>query len=255
VRPTTVHTVPDLLRALLTADPGRPRLTWYGADGERVELSARTLDNWVAKTANLLVEEFDAGPGGRVAVLLPAHWRTASWLLATWSVGACALVPGEGAAASPPDPEPDVVVTADPAAAVRAGVEPGTLVAVALPALATGFGPALPAGALDGGAEVRTRGDVFVPLVAPTPGDDALAVGGQPPVRYDSLLAAAGDAARAAGLPDRARVLSAAGPDRCVEALLAPLLVDGSVVLTAPGLAAPLLERIAEQEHVDVRLP
>ena len=46
-----------------------------------VELSARTLDNWVAKSANLLVEEYDAGPGSRVAVRLPPHWRTVTWLL------------------------------------------------------------------------------------------------------------------------------------------------------------------------------
>ena len=35
--------------------------------GERTELSATTLANWVAKTANLLQEEFDVGPGSTVA--------------------------------------------------------------------------------------------------------------------------------------------------------------------------------------------
>jgi uncharacterized protein (TIGR03089 family) len=220
------RTVPDLLRALLADDAGRPRLTWYGADGERVELSARTLENWVAKTANLLVEEFDAGPGSRICVRLPAHWRTVTWLLAIWSTGAAAVVPADGPSAPPADPEPDAVVTADPAAAVAAGVRPDRIVAVALPALATGFGPGLPAGVLDGAAEVRTRGDVFVPLVTPAAGDEALAVGD-------------------------------AGAERAVEAWLAPLLADGSVVLVAPGLAAEdhaRLDRIAEQEQVGVRL-
>src|SRR5947209_13261290 len=126
------RTVPALLRRLLAADPGRPRLTWYGPDGERVELSGRTLDNWVAKSANLLVEEFDAGPGSRVDVRLPPHWRTVTWLLAAWSTGACVLVDPAGAAGRLPDPAPDVVVTADPAAAVAAGVEAATIVAVAL---------------------------------------------------------------------------------------------------------------------------
>ena len=32
---TTPRTVPALLRRLLAADPGRPRLTWSGPDGER----------------------------------------------------------------------------------------------------------------------------------------------------------------------------------------------------------------------------
>src|SRR3954447_9490736 len=92
--------VPELLRAMVASDPGRPRLTWYGPDGERIELSARTLENWVAKSANLLMEEFDAGPGTRIAVRLPPHWRTATWLLAAWTVGACAVVGRE------PSPDP-----------------------------------------------------------------------------------------------------------------------------------------------------
>ena len=244
-----VRTVPDLLRALLAADQARPRLTWYGVDGERVELSARTLDNWVAKTANLLVDEFDAGPGTRVALRLPPHWRTVTWLLAAWVVGGCALVP-EGAADPPSDPAPDVAVTTDPAAAVAAGLDPAALVAVALPALATTFGPGLPAGTLDGAIEVRRHGDVFVPLVAPAPGDPALVVAAAAPIPHAQLVASAADAAKAAALPRGVRLLSCAGADGAVEELLAPLLLDGSVVLHTPGLDADVLARIAAQEHV-----
>jgi uncharacterized protein (TIGR03089 family) len=253
VTPLDVRTVPELLRALLAADAGRPRLTWYGADGDRVELSGRTLENWVAKTANLLVEEFDAGPGSVIGLRLPAHWRAVTWLLAVWSVGACALVPADGASAPPADPEPDAVVTADPPATVAGGIDPGRLVAVALPALATSFGPGLPAGALDGAAEVRTRGDVFVPLGTPADTDGALVVGDADPVPHGRLLAAAAQAA----VPARARILTDAGADRAVEAWLAPLLADGSVVLVAPGLPADdpaRLDRIAEQEQVTLRL-
>jgi uncharacterized protein (TIGR03089 family) len=245
----TASSVPELLRALLAADPGRPRITWYGTDGERVELSARTLENWVAKTANLLAEEFDAGPGIVVEVRLPAHWRTVTWLLATWMTGACAEVTHDPAAGLIDRPR-DVVVTADPVAAVAAGVEPAVLVGVALPALATGFGPDLPAGALDGAAEVRLRGDVFVPLVPPAPGDPALVVADRAPVTHEDLLPAAAEAGAAAGLPPRVRLLSSAGPDAAVEELLAPLLLDGSVVLHVPGLDADELARIAEQEQV-----
>jgi uncharacterized protein (TIGR03089 family) len=255
-----VRTVPELLRALLARDPGRPRLTWYGTDGERVELSARTLDNWVAKSANLLVEEFDAGPGTRIGVRLPAHWRTTTWLLATWVVGACAVVgngPSDAPSDAPSDPPsdppsepPDVVVTADPATAVGSGLDPTALIGVALPPLVTSFGPGLPPGALDGAAEVRLRGDVFVPLVAPAPGDPALVVPGRQPLPHDELLPAAADAAREAGWPTGVRLLSSAGPDRAVEELLAPLLLDGSVVLHSPALDADALRRIADQEHV-----
>jgi uncharacterized protein (TIGR03089 family) len=245
----TARSVPELVRALVAADPGRPRVTWYGADGERVELSARTLENWVAKTANLLVEEFDAGPGTVVGVRLPAHWRTVTWLLATWMTGACAAVLGDGPAAGGTAPS-DIVVTADPAAAVAAAIEPAAIVGVALPALATAFGPGLPAGALDGAAEVRLRGDVFVPPEPPAPGDPALLVADRPPVTHEDLLPAAAEAGAAAGLPPRVRLLSSAGPDRAIDELLAPLVLDGSVVLHVPGLDADDLARIAEQEQV-----
>src|SRR5690554_3374176 len=118
--------LPLLLRAL-TADPGRPRLTWYGPDSERIELSGHVLDNWVTKTANLLVEEFDAGPGTRVLIDLPPHWRAVVWALAVWRTGAHVVL----------DPDVvDVVVTHRPRAVPPAGlVARPELVAVALPAL------------------------------------------------------------------------------------------------------------------------
>ena len=49
------------------ADPARPLLTYDDrGTGERVELSATTTANWVAKTANLLVDELDLEAGGRL---------------------------------------------------------------------------------------------------------------------------------------------------------------------------------------------
>ena len=78
-----------ILDPLLRADPMGPRITYYDdATGERIELSTVTLANWAAKTANLLRDELGAGPGTRVAVLLPAHWQTAAVLLGVWWIGA-----------------------------------------------------------------------------------------------------------------------------------------------------------------------
>ena len=69
-------------------DPTRPLLTWYDdATGERTELSGATLANWVAKTANLLVDGIGLGPGDRAGVSLPPHWQTAGVLLGCWSAG------------------------------------------------------------------------------------------------------------------------------------------------------------------------
>ncbi|MBJ7464797.1 MAG: TIGR03089 family protein, partial [Mycolicibacterium sp.] len=78
-----------LLDPLLKRDPVGPRITYYDdATGERIEVSTVTLANWAAKTANLLRDELGAGPGSRVAVLLPAHWQTAAVLLGAWWIGA-----------------------------------------------------------------------------------------------------------------------------------------------------------------------
>ncbi|MET0997002.1 MAG: TIGR03089 family protein, partial [Mycobacterium sp.] len=77
--PSPVDNLTDaLLGPILAADPAGPRVTYYDdATGERIEVSTVTLANWAAKTANLLRDELGAGPGSRIAVLLPAHWQTA----------------------------------------------------------------------------------------------------------------------------------------------------------------------------------
>ena len=82
-----------ILDPLLRDNPAGPRITYYDdATGERIELSAVTLGNWAAKTANLLRDELGAGPGSRIAVLLPAHWQTAGVLFGIWYIGAEVLL-------------------------------------------------------------------------------------------------------------------------------------------------------------------
>ena len=100
-RVATVSTQPRPGRApapLVTSDPGRPRMTVYDdtdspTRGERIELSARVLANWVAKAANLLQDDLDVGPARSCVLDLPPHWRTLYWALAVWSVGGCVEVP------------------------------------------------------------------------------------------------------------------------------------------------------------------
>src|SRR5690625_2438331 len=110
----TSRTVADLI-SRVSSDPGRPRITWYAAGGERVELSGRVLENWIAKTTNMLVEEFDAEPGVRVLIDLPAHWKQVVWALSTWRAGATVVL-GRGLS-GPQDldaPQPDLIVTSQP---------------------------------------------------------------------------------------------------------------------------------------------
>lgn len=81
---------PDELRAaLLAGNLSRPRLTWYDdGQGERIDLSGKTLANWVAKAANWLESEMALAPGDLVRLDLPAdHWRAIYWTLAAWTRG------------------------------------------------------------------------------------------------------------------------------------------------------------------------
>ena len=218
--------VADVL-ALVTREPGRPRLTWYGPDGERIELSGAVLANWVAKTTNLLVEEFDAGPGVSIGLDLPAHWRTAVWALAAWRCGA-RLAVGDGVGGA------DVVVTDRP------GLYPGVehVVAVALPALARRFDGELPAGGVDAASAVMTYGDQigWAPEV----------VGGEVAIEGVSHAGLVDWGLDGSGAPEGARVLLAAGDDRVgdvVAALreaLGVLARDGSVVLLGSSVASEL---------------
>jgi uncharacterized protein (TIGR03089 family) len=76
----------------------RPLVTWYhGAAGQRVELSRASFGNWVAKTANLLVEELGLEAGDRAAVLLPSHWLGPALLAACWRAGISTVPVGPGA--------------------------------------------------------------------------------------------------------------------------------------------------------------
>jgi uncharacterized protein (TIGR03089 family) len=140
----------DLMTSLRSGNSTAPRLTWYGPDSERVELSGKVLDNWVAKTSNLLQDELDAEPGMRLALDLPAHWKGLVWALAAWQLGMETVLSGDAA---------DLLATATPEAAAG---KYDAVVAVALPALAMRWAGELPAGCLDYAAEVRSHGDVFM---------------------------------------------------------------------------------------------
>jgi uncharacterized protein (TIGR03089 family) len=222
--------VPELLRRMIAEDPGRPRVTWYGPDSERVELSAKTLENWVAKTANFLLDEVDAEAGTTIGLDLPVHWRSVVWLLAGWSVGAHLVVPPD--AMLPGTARLDAVVT--PHVAAPPSVVTGALVVVALPALATRYSGDLPPGGIDAATEVRLQPDAFPAVSRPSPDARALTVpgpGGPQAISHGDLFAAA-PAALAGTLAGSApRVLTDAGPQLAVDAYLRPLLAGGSLVL------------------------
>ncbi|WP_165865715.1 TIGR03089 family protein [Vallicoccus soli] len=237
------------LRTALEADRARPVLTYLDpATGERTELSAATLDNWVAKTANLLVDDLGAEPGALVAVRLPVHWQGVAWLLAAWTAGCACVV--DGSARDAPD-RAVVVTTADDLDDLG-GAEP---VVLALRPLAVP-GEGVPPGAVDYDVEVRAHGDAWTgPL--PDPGAPALLEGGR--ARTGQQLAArAVDAGAAWGLRPGQRVAvdGAGGWDAALLPVLAGLLSGAAVlVVGGPGAGADGLERALAPEGVTALAP
>ncbi|NTW38697.1 MAG: TIGR03089 family protein [Cellulomonadaceae bacterium] len=222
----------EVLKTLL-ADPGRPRLTWYGDDGERVELSGHVLVNWVVKTTNLLTEELDAGPGTRVRIDLPPHWRTLVWATATWRAGACAVI-GDHAVTEPDD----AVVTTDAARWATTGAD---VVAVALPALARSYGAALPPGAIDAASAVMTYADTLGPL-APVDGSGPALDHPAGHVSHAGLLDWARTTVGEVDDTERPRLLLSAevGVTEVLAVALDVWSRDGSLVLCSPETASAL---------------
>ena len=242
-------TRPDaLLRELQRSDSARPRITCYDdtdgpAGGERIELSARVLSNWVAKAANALQEDYDVEPGSVVLLALPPHWRTAYWALAVWAVGGCvALDLSEDA---------DLCVSDDRALLAdfvdRSGAGAGAVL-VTLPALARRSPDEVPDGMMDEAAQLATYADQFEPWAEADDDDPALTVGGER-ITYGRLLA---DAASAVGAdigplaPGARAHVSTYDTALFLSVLLGAWAVDGSVVLsrgepTAEALAGRLL--------------
>lgn len=227
-----------VLDPLLSADPAGPRITYYDdATGERIELSTVTMANWAAKTANLLRDEMGAGPGTRVAVLLPAHWQTAAVLFGIWWIGAEVSLSGGS------DHPADVALcTRERLDEADDAVSGGEVAVLSLDP----FGKAaadLPIGVTDYATAVRVHGDQIVPERIPGP-----ALAGR---TVAEVLEAARSAAAAQGFTDRDRVLSTASwdtPDELIENLLAVFAAGASLVQVAnPDPGAQERRRVTEK--------
>ncbi|NGO69789.1 TIGR03089 family protein [Streptomyces boncukensis] len=245
----TDRTPADLLRSTLSNDPSRPLVTYYDdATGERVELSVTTFANWVAKTANLLQDELAAEPGDRLALLLPAHWQTAVWLLACASTGVVADLQGDPAGA-------DIAVSGpDPDALEAARACSGERIALSLRPLGARF-PQPPEGFTDYAVAAPGQGDRFVPYAPVDPDAPALALPGAAELTGARIVERATADAAARGLSEGSRLLSALAFDSwegVSAGLLAPLAAGGSAVL-APRLElldAPSLDKRKESERI-----
>jgi uncharacterized protein (TIGR03089 family) len=208
----------EVLAAMLRSDPGRPRVTFYEdspgpTQGERIELSAKVLANWVSKAANALQEEWDLAPGSAVRLALPPHWRSLYWALAVWSVGATVVL----------DDGPSDLVVTDDVALVAAS--PGPRVLVTLAALARGAAVPPPPDVMDEARELSTYADQFSPWEEPAPSDVALRDGAST-TAYETVVPQGCWA-------DGSRVHIADGDlGQVLATALAAWAVDGSLVLS-----------------------
>jgi uncharacterized protein (TIGR03089 family) len=219
-----VPTPPEILADLRSSDDAAPRITWYDlgdgpTSGERVELSARVLANWVAKAANALRDDWDVQPGDVVALDLPPHWRSLYWAFAVWSAGAGVAVGADSAG------EAVAIVTTDP---THLHLAPEAAL-VTLAALSRGAAGTVPSGVMDEARELATHGDVFLP---------------GPRARRSDPLIVEGERVRSHG--DLVGELSAFAPGRRVHTAtedlgeflrvaLSAFAAGGSVVLTRGG--------------------
>ncbi len=238
-----MRTPADVLADLLRSDPARPRVTSYDdtpgpAAGERIELSARVLGNWVSKVGNLLQDEADVEPGAVVRLDLPPHWRAVAWALGVWSVGGCVAL-GDG-------PEAAVTVSDDPDRAARAAAGRGLGVLVTLPALARSAPDPVAPGVVDEARELATYPDHLEAMSPPAPGDPALH-GAGPGRTY-------ADVVPDRGWPQGARVHTAAPSlGEVLDVALAAFAVDGSLVVSRGPVGPAALAARLDAEGVTLR--
>ncbi|MEO3923186.1 TIGR03089 family protein [Micromonosporaceae bacterium B7E4] len=246
--------VPALFASALATDRARPLLTYYDdATGERTELTAEALAEWVARTANLLVHGCGLGIGARAAVLLPPHWQTAAVLLGTWSAGVSVSFHGT-ATAGLPRLGPGVEEPFDVTYAARGRIDDWLdNVPEAAHRFVLGLAPDAaplaepPTGYRDYLTEVR-RHDANLRPYVPLHPDDPASVDGTSYADWGRL--ARGMADEVFGLHPGDRVLvDAAAHEHPVKWLLAPLAAGATVVLCA-NLDPTVVQRRSRAERV-----
>ncbi|NNG20235.1 TIGR03089 family protein [Naumannella sp. ID2617S] len=220
----------DHLSRRCRVDGSAPFLTHYSPAG-RTELSVRSFANWVDKTANLLIDEFELAEGDRVRLTLaeqhPGHWMTLVWAAACWRAGVTVTdAEAELTVAGPAaDPDPDGTPT------VSCSLHP-----LALPQRD------LLAGVRDFSAEALAQPDAWLG-VDPDPETPAVA-----------LAAHRASLAELAGLDGIGGRLLLTDPTALWSALLTgliqPLIGDGSRVITE-GVSHDEVTRIVATERVD----
>ena len=208
-------------------------LTLHAGAG-RVELSGATTANWVAKSANLLVDGY-GGPT-RVGLLLPLHWQTLALLLAGVATGATVVVADEPADLA--GTEVAFVSAAHAEAALQAGAD--EVLALSGHPLGARL-PTVPPGVFDYAVEVPTYADSWT---GPVPTRLDVEAGGAVLPSLPEL---------ALGRADRVLVSVRPADPEGLAALLA-VLRSGAALVLAPSPDSIDMPRVVAQEGVTATL-
>jgi len=221
-----------------------PLVTYYDlGTGERTELSAVTVTNWVAKTSNLLADEYGLDLGDLVLLDVarthPGHWVTVCLELACWSLGVTVTVDGgsdAGAGVRLVIAGPLYTTAAEHATEIGAD-----LLACSLHPLGLPFAERLPDGVADFSLEVRGQPDQYAAATVPTD---------QPAWRSAEATLTQGELAVARESTRRRLVRPSTPWATARDGIVAALIGGGSVVVVV-GEDEAALERIRETENVD----
>lgn len=220
-------------------DPASPLLTYRDlATGERMELSAASLGNAIAKTAGMLRDELDAAPGAIIGVHLPLHWQRVVWL------GACAATSTVFAPEADSDACDVLVVDRERLGLVGAARED---VLVSLAPFGLPDGADVPAGVTEAAVAMRGHPDSFVPWDPPTESTPLLRTP-EGTLSQGELMARATHGLSRRGVEGGARfAIIDPEPQADLLALGGPLAHGGSVVLIAKADSGDLQQTLRQE--------
>lgn len=213
------------LLARMRAEPSTPLVTYrHLGSGERMELSATSLANAIAKTAGLLRDELDAGPGSIVAIHIPFHWQRVVWL------GACAATGAIFAPGAPPSDSDVCVMDRGHLAFAGEGADD---VIVSLAPFGLPEPGGAPPGIIDAAVAMRAHPDVFVPDTVPMESARLIRQGDSTWTNAAVMDEALAEVARRGTHAGQSFAIIEPDPLADVLALAGPLVNGGGSVLVA----------------------
>ena len=261
----TVPSTPEhLFDRLLAERPAQPFVTYYDeATGERSELSAKSLANWVAKTHHLLGDELGLDVGDHAYLDLPAHWISVPILLGCLTAGLALIGAADGAAsdagndAATANAQADVAFVAPDRAAAALSARIPDIYAINPDAAAVGFGDAPPDGLADYVTAVRPQADKWPSVQLRGQAADLCLLRTAGNLTRGDVTALAQQRATELGLAIGARALTTrdwTGPDDWIDSVLAVLSVGGSLVIVRNTTDEDVITRRMSQERAAVRI-